>query len=61
MVQLAICPATLSLPCFNFYINIYYASNNLKIVPLEIDKLLTPSFFAYWIVDDGSIQNKGLH
>lgn len=53
--------ATLSLPCFNFYKNLFYDSNNIKIVPLNIDNLLTPRGLAYWIMDDGSLQNKGLH
>ena len=53
--------ATLSLPCFNYYRSIFYNSNNLKIVPLDIEKLLTPRGLAYWIMDDGSLQNKGLH
>ena len=53
--------ATLSLPCFNFYKNLFYDSNNIKIVPLNIDKFLTPRGLAYWIMDDGSLQNKGLH
>jgi LAGLIDADG DNA endonuclease family len=33
----------------------------LKIVPSNIQELLTPKGLAYWIRDDGSIQNKGLH
>lgn len=53
--------ATLSLPCFNFYRHLFYSSNNIKIVPLNIHKLLTPRGLAYWIMDDGSLQNKGLH
>jgi len=53
--------ATLSLPCFNYYRSIFYNSNNLKIVPLDIENLLTPRGLAYWIMDDGSLQNKGLH
>ncbi len=53
--------ATLSLPCFNFYKNLFYDSNNIKIVPLNIGKFLTPRGLAYWIMDDGSLQNKGLH
>ena len=53
--------ATLSLPCFNYYRNMFYDSNNLKIVPLNIKNLLTPRGLAYWIMDDGSLQNKGLH
>lgn len=52
--------ATLSLPCFNYYRNIFY-QENLKIVPLDIANLLTPRGLAYWIMDDGSLQNKGLH
>ena len=39
----------------------FYDSNNLKIVPLNINKLLTPRGLVYWIIDDGSLQNKGLH
>ena len=53
--------ATLSLPCFNFYRNLFYNSNNIKIVPLNIQELLTPRGLAYWILDNGSLQNKGLH
>lgn len=52
--------ATLSLPCFNYYRSIFY-QENLKIVPLDIANLLTPRGLAYWIMDDGSLQNKGLH
>ena len=39
----------------------FYDSNNLKIVPLNIKNLLTPRGLAYWIMVDGSLQNKGLH
>lgn len=53
--------ATLSLPCFNLYRNLFYSSEKIKIVPANIQKLLTPRGLAYWIMVDGSIQNKGLH
>lgn len=53
--------ATLSLPCFNHYRSMFYNSDNLKIVPINIENLLTPRGLAYWIMVDGSIQNKGLH
>jgi hypothetical protein len=53
--------ATLSLPCFNFYKDLFYNSDDLKIVPYNIQNLLTPRGLAYWIMDDGSLQNKGLH
>ena len=33
----------------------------MKIVPSNIQDLFTPRSLAYWIMDDGSIQNKGLH
>jgi LAGLIDADG DNA endonuclease family len=39
----------------------FYNSDNLKIVPSNIQNLLTPKGLAYWIMDDGSLQNKGLH
>ena len=52
--------STLSLPCFNQYKSLFY-KNNKKIVPINIQELLTPIGLAYWIMDDGSIQNKGLH
>ena len=53
--------ATLSLPCFNYYKDLFYNSNNLKIVPSNIQNLLSPRGLAYWMMDDGSLQNKGLH
>ena len=53
--------ATLSLPCFNYYKNLFYNSDGLKIVHSNIQDLLTPRGLAYWIKVDGSIQNKGLH
>jgi LAGLIDADG DNA endonuclease family protein len=57
----SICFATLTLPCFTFYRNLFYNVENKKIVPLNINQLLTPRALAYWIMDDGSLQNKGLH
>jgi len=54
--------ATLTLPCFNYYKNLFYNSDSQKkIVPSNINNLLTPRGLAYWIMDDGSLQNKGLH
>jgi hypothetical protein len=53
--------ATLSLPCFNYYRDLFYNSENLKIVPSIIKNLLTPRGLAYWIMDDGSLHNQGLH
>lgn len=62
--------ATLSLPCFNPYRELFYKTvpdfekggrKFIKIVPSDIHKILTPRGLAYWIMDDGSLQNKGLH
>jgi LAGLIDADG DNA endonuclease family len=39
--------ATLSLPCFNVYKDLFYNSENIKIVPLNIHKFLTPRGLAY--------------
>ena len=39
--------ATLSLPCFNYYKDIFYNSENLKIVPSNIENLLSPRGLAY--------------
>jgi hypothetical protein len=49
---------TLSYPCFNSYYDVFY-SNNIKIVPSNIEQLLTPVSLAYWAMDDGSKKESG--
>jgi hypothetical protein len=39
--------ATLTLPCFSYYRNLFYNAENKKIVPLNINQLLTPRGLAY--------------
>lgn len=51
---------TLSLPCFNFYRGLFYL-NNVKFIPNNNYELLNFQGLAYLIMDDGSLQNKGLH
>jgi hypothetical protein len=51
----------LTLPCFDHYKKLFYNLENKKVVPLNIKELLTPIGLSYWIMDDGSRQNKGLH
>ena len=46
--------------CFNVFRELFYLSN-VKIVPHNIYELLTPKGLAFWIMDDGSKQGKGLH
>ncbi len=53
--------ATLAFSCFNYYKSLFYNSENIKIVPSNIQNLLTPIGLAYWIMVDGSIHNKNLH
>lgn len=50
----------MQLPCFNVFRDLFYSSN-LKIVPNNIYKLLTPIGLAFWIMDDGSKHGNGLH
>jgi hypothetical protein len=49
--------ATLSLPCFNYYRDLFYNSENLKIVPSIIKNLLTPRGLAYWIILETLLKN----
>ena len=56
-VYTRVCFTTYSLPCFNeFYYNFY--SKGKKIVPLNIEELLTPLGLVYWISDDGTYCKK---
>jgi hypothetical protein len=48
---------TYSLPCFNYYYNLFYI-NGVKSIPLNIGELLTPAGLAYWAMDDGGKHNK---
>lgn len=51
---------TMQLPCLNVFRELFYVSN-VKTVPNNIYELLTPKGLAFWIMDDGSRQGKGLH
>ena len=44
---------TLSLDCFNVYRKLFYNSNGIKIVPINLELLLTARGLAYWFMDDG--------
>ena len=39
--------ASLTLPCFNYYRNLFYNKKNIKVVPLNIKELLTPKGLCY--------------
>lgn len=51
---------TYSLPCFNYYYDLFYV-NGVKIVPLNIGELLTPEGLAYWAMDDGCKKGKNFY
>jgi len=51
---------TMRLPCLNLLHSLFYV-NGIKVVPSIIFELLTPLGLAFWIMDDGSKQNTGLH
>lgn len=44
---------TLAMPCLNYYYDLFYV-NKIKIIPNNLNELLTPRGLAYWIMDDGS-------
>jgi len=43
---------TRSLPCLNYYRDLFYP-NGVKVVPANIGLLLTDRALAYWSMDDG--------
>lgn len=52
---------TLSLSCFNIYRELFYNTEGKKILPLNIEFLLTVKGLAYWLMDDGYKSGKGLY
>lgn len=48
---------TLTLPCFNYYWNLFYKFDGVKykkIIPENLYSLLTQKGLAYWIMDNGT-------
>lgn len=52
---------TLSLPCFNIYRTLFYNPEGVKIIPHNLEELLSARGLAYWIMDDGYRSGKGLY
>jgi hypothetical protein len=50
---------TYSLPCFNYYHELFYV-NGVKRIPLNIGELLTARSLAYWLMDDSYKHSSGL-
>lgn len=48
---------TLTHNCFKYFYDIFY-SDGKKIVPNNVQDLLTPTAFAVWFMGDGSIKSK---
>lgn len=51
---------TMELPCFNFFLDIFYMED-IKKVPHNIYELIAPIGLAFLITDDVSKQGTGLH
>jgi hypothetical protein len=49
---------TRSLKCFNPLFELFYVAG-VKIIPANIQDLLTPSGVAYWLCDDGNLHTNG--
>lgn len=59
---------TMQLPAFNSLHSLFYKRftdkgkiRYIKVIPGNIQDLLSPEGLAHWIMGDGSLQNKGLH
>ena len=52
---------TLSLACFNRYRELFYDLNGKKVIPVNLQELLTPKGLAFWFMDDGYKSKKGLY
>lgn len=50
----------MSLESWNNMHAIWYV-NGIKVIPANIDILLTPISLAYWFIDDGSWTKTGIH
>lgn len=55
--------STQQLPCFRFYGHQFYNKNGdgeqIKVIPKQIFKWLTPRAIAYWYMDDGAAKWQG--
>jgi hypothetical protein len=52
---------TSSLPCFNKFREMFYDENGVKIIPLNLEEIITVRSLAYWIMDDGYKSNNGFY
>ena len=43
---------TLAMPCLNYYYDLFY-KDKIKVIPRNLDELLTARGLAYWLMDDG--------
>lgn len=52
--------STRSLPDWNYLHSIWYV-DGVKVIPANIDTLITPVSLAYWFMDDGGWTKTGIH
>jgi hypothetical protein len=48
---------TMNLPCLNYYHDLFF-KNGVKIIPENIENLLTPISLSTWIMDDGTFNKR---
>lgn len=51
----------MSLPCFNIYRELFYNLEGKKILPSNLEDLLTARGLAHWLMDDSYKSGKGLY
>lgn len=52
---------TLSLPCFNLFREIFYNETGTKIIPHNLENIITARSLAYWVMDDGYKSKDGFY
>ncbi len=58
-IHFGVTMSTRTLPCFNYYYNLFYL-NGVKIIPKNIYDFLTPECLAHWIMCDGNFNQTGV-
>lgn len=50
-----------SLPCFNPFRELFYNESGTKIIPYNLEEIMTGRSLAYWAMDDGYKSAKGFY
>jgi len=52
---------TFSLPCFNKFRELFYDDSGKKIIPLNLEDIISAKSFSYWVMDDGYKSGNGFY